>query len=132
MSARAMTSLVPFIRYIFRDSLRVGLQELGPRFTLKLRTLQKGTFNTKFGQYMWMHNVRSVCHSLVRAIFSARKWTPAEEDFTCKICYTFPVVHVYIYERSTSIREIKFIIDNDNNYYRNNSPNSHVIYYARV
>ncbi|XP_003388705.2 PREDICTED: ribosome production factor 1-like [Amphimedon queenslandica] len=43
-------------RYIFRDSLRVGLQELGPRFTLKLRTLQKGTFDTKFGQYMWMHN----------------------------------------------------------------------------
>lgn len=29
-------------RYVFRDEKKVGLQELGPQFTLKLRRLQKG------------------------------------------------------------------------------------------
>lgn len=29
-------------RYLFKDDERVGLQEIGPRFTLKLRRLQKG------------------------------------------------------------------------------------------
>mmetsp|Transcript_7109 Transcript_7109/g.19895 ORF Transcript_7109/g.19895 Transcript_7109/m.19895 type:complete len:354 (-) Transcript_7109:969-2030(-) len=31
------------------------LQELGPRFTLRLRWLQEGTFDTKNGQYEWIH-----------------------------------------------------------------------------
>ena len=47
-------------RYIFRDEERVGLQELGPRLTLKLRMLQKGTFDTRFGEYIWIHNVSTV------------------------------------------------------------------------
>jgi len=42
-------------RYIFKNAKRTGLQELGPRFTLKLRSLQKGTFDTKFGEYEWVH-----------------------------------------------------------------------------
>jgi len=42
-------------RYQFRNSERCGLQELGPRFTLKLRTLQKGTFDSKFGEYEFIH-----------------------------------------------------------------------------
>nr|CAB3226502.1 ribosome production factor 1-like [Phallusia mammillata] len=42
-------------RYIFRNEKRVGLQEIGPRFTLKLRSLQKGTFDSKFGEYEWIH-----------------------------------------------------------------------------
>ncbi|KAJ3090984.1 Ribosome production factor 1 [Quaeritorhiza haematococci] len=40
-------------RYIFKDGKRCDLQELGPRFTLKLQSLQKGTFNTKYGEYEW-------------------------------------------------------------------------------
>lgn len=31
------------------------LQELGPRFTLKMRWLQEGTFDTQFGEYEWIH-----------------------------------------------------------------------------
>ncbi|CAL5050713.1 unnamed protein product [Urochloa decumbens] len=31
------------------------LQECGPRFTLKLFTLQHGTFDTKSGEYEWVH-----------------------------------------------------------------------------
>ncbi|XP_042465589.1 ribosome production factor 1-like [Zingiber officinale] len=31
------------------------LQECGPRFTLKLRTLQNGTFDTQGGEYEWVH-----------------------------------------------------------------------------
>lgn len=31
------------------------LQELGPRFTLKLRWVQEGTFDTKHGEYEWFH-----------------------------------------------------------------------------
>lgn len=42
-------------RYIFKSAQKVGLQELGPRFTLKLRTLQKGVFNPKFGEYEYVH-----------------------------------------------------------------------------
>lgn len=29
-------------RYIFKNDIKVSLQELGPRFTLKLRRLQRG------------------------------------------------------------------------------------------
>lgn len=43
-----------FHRYMFKNTERVGLQELGPRFTLKLRSLQKGTFDSKFGEYEWV------------------------------------------------------------------------------
>ncbi|KAI8911100.1 anticodon-binding protein [Gorgonomyces haynaldii] len=42
-------------RYIFRDGKRCDIQELGPRFTLKLQWLQKGTFDTKYGEYEWVH-----------------------------------------------------------------------------
>ncbi|XP_056388527.1 ribosome production factor 1 [Hyla sarda] len=42
-------------RYIFKSEKRVGMQELGPRFTLKLRSLQKGTFDSKHGEYEWVH-----------------------------------------------------------------------------
>ncbi|KAG2461599.1 RPF1 factor, partial [Polypterus senegalus] len=47
-----------FHRYIFKNEKKVGLQELGPRFTLKLRSLQKGTFDSKFGEYEWVHKLR--------------------------------------------------------------------------
>ncbi|XP_066453953.1 ribosome production factor 1 [Eleutherodactylus coqui] len=42
-------------RYIFKNEKKVGIQELGPRFTLKLRSLQKGTFDSKYGEYEWIH-----------------------------------------------------------------------------
>lgn len=54
-------------RYIFHESktsilkkdaekkTRARLQELGPRFTLKLRWLQEGTFDSQFGEYEWIH-----------------------------------------------------------------------------
>ena len=31
------------------------LQELGPRFTLKLVSLQRGTFDSKRGEFEWVH-----------------------------------------------------------------------------
>ncbi len=43
-------------RYIFRNAEKVGLQELGPRITLKLRSVQRGSFDTRFGEYIWFHN----------------------------------------------------------------------------
>lgn len=43
-----------FHRYIFKSTEKTGLQELGPRFTLKLRSLQKGTFDSKFGEFEWV------------------------------------------------------------------------------
>ena len=33
---------------------RARLQELGPRFTLKLKYLQEGLLNTEFGEYEWV------------------------------------------------------------------------------
>eukprot|EP01094_Clydonella_sp_ATCC50884_P002177 TRINITY_DN11671_c0_g1_i3.p1 TRINITY_DN11671_c0_g1~~TRINITY_DN11671_c0_g1_i3.p1 ORF type:complete len:416 (+),score=150.54 TRINITY_DN11671_c0_g1_i3:117-1250(+) len=43
-------------RYIFSESgKKARLQELGPRFTLKLQWLQHGTFDTEQGEYEWKH-----------------------------------------------------------------------------
>mmetsp|Transcript_40542 Transcript_40542/g.104867 ORF Transcript_40542/g.104867 Transcript_40542/m.104867 type:complete len:371 (-) Transcript_40542:28-1140(-) len=35
--------------------VKARLQELGPRFTLRLQSLQKGTFDSKHGEYEWLH-----------------------------------------------------------------------------
>lgn len=55
-------------RYIFEEKAKdkdkegrpksaviTRLQELGPRFTLKLQSLQKGTFDSKHGEFEWVH-----------------------------------------------------------------------------
>uniref|UniRef100_A0A7R9VIK0 Brix domain-containing protein n=1 Tax=Chlamydomonas euryale TaxID=1486919 RepID=A0A7R9VIK0_9CHLO len=55
-------------RYIFEEKskrsnpkeqakkmVQARLQELGPRFTLKLEALQKGTFDTREGEFEWVH-----------------------------------------------------------------------------
>uniref|UniRef100_M3Z1L2 Ribosome production factor 1 n=1 Tax=Mustela putorius furo TaxID=9669 RepID=M3Z1L2_MUSPF len=44
-------------RYIFKSEKKGGIQELGPRFTIKLRSLQKGTFDSKYGDYEWVHKL---------------------------------------------------------------------------
>lgn len=54
-----------FPRYQFRNARRVGLQELGPRFTLRPRYLQKGTFDSKNGEYYWIFKVEYVFFSYV-------------------------------------------------------------------
>jgi len=41
-------------KYDFKSTEKVRLKDMGPRFTLKLRSLQKGTFDSKFGDYEWM------------------------------------------------------------------------------
>lgn len=56
-------------RYIFKNEKKVGIQELGPRFTLKLRSLQKGTFDSKFGEYEW---VLKVSHSTLYTPFKCQ------------------------------------------------------------
>ncbi|URE41514.1 Brix [Musa troglodytarum] len=38
-----------------QEKMIVRLQECGPRFTLKLRNLQHGTFDSKGGEYEWVH-----------------------------------------------------------------------------
>ncbi|CUG94107.1 RNA processing factor, putative [Bodo saltans] len=40
-------------RYIFDSMTAVRIQEMGPRFTLRLLSLQSGTFDTQFGEYEW-------------------------------------------------------------------------------
>ncbi|KAJ6686326.1 RIBOSOME PRODUCTION FACTOR 1 [Salix purpurea] len=40
---------------ISQQKVIARLQECGPRFTLKLRSLQHGTFDTKGGEYEWVH-----------------------------------------------------------------------------
>jgi len=43
-------------RYIFEDEGQtVRMQELGPRFCIKLQRIQHGTFDTQFGEYEWVH-----------------------------------------------------------------------------
>jgi len=38
-----------------KTAVQVVTQELGPRFTLKLKWLQAGTFDTKEGEFEWIH-----------------------------------------------------------------------------
>lgn len=38
-----------------QPNVKARLQELGPRFTLKLKWLQEGAFDTKHGEYEWIH-----------------------------------------------------------------------------
>lgn len=50
-------------RYIYRkesEKVRARLQELGPRFTIKLRWLQEGIFDDKFGEYEWIHHRKTM------------------------------------------------------------------------
>eukprot|EP00003_Mantamonas_plastica_P027184 TRINITY_DN5769_c0_g1_i2.p1 TRINITY_DN5769_c0_g1~~TRINITY_DN5769_c0_g1_i2.p1 ORF type:complete len:192 (-),score=54.67 TRINITY_DN5769_c0_g1_i2:26-601(-) len=47
-------------RYIFDSEKKARLQELGPRFTLKLKSLQKGVFDAKYGEYMWVKKTEMV------------------------------------------------------------------------
>ncbi|CAG9334017.1 RPF1 [Blepharisma stoltei] len=43
-------------RYLFKeDGKKVILQEVGPRLTLKLRSLQSGIFNTESGEYEFLY-----------------------------------------------------------------------------
>ena len=43
-------------RYQFNeDGTRAALQEVGPRFTLKLHKLQLGTLDSKFGEYEFLY-----------------------------------------------------------------------------
>lgn len=42
-------------RYIFDEEFKsVNLQEIGPRFTLRLEKLQHGTFDNQFGEMEWL------------------------------------------------------------------------------
>jgi len=40
---------------VTRKGVIARLQECGPRFTLKLQSLQAGTFDSKYGEYEWVH-----------------------------------------------------------------------------
>jgi len=44
-------------RYIFESKEKARLQELGPKFTLKLRWMQHGIFDTQHGEMEWLHKV---------------------------------------------------------------------------
>ncbi|KAI1711637.1 kelch motif domain-containing protein [Ditylenchus destructor] len=52
-------------RYEFKENgERAALHELGPRFTLRLKWLQKGTYDTREGEYEWTlkrHEMKTSC-----------------------------------------------------------------------
>lgn len=57
-------ALAVFAQFLYNNRLHSCLchnftymQECGPRFTLKLISLQHGTFDTKGGEYEWVHKV---------------------------------------------------------------------------
>jgi len=54
-------------RYIYdEEDKKVRIQELGPRFSLKLRSLQRGVMDTKFGEYVWVHKKKDMDTSRAR------------------------------------------------------------------
>ncbi|KAJ3112270.1 argininosuccinate synthetase [Phlyctochytrium bullatum] len=79
-------------RYIFRNGERCDLQEIGPRFTLKLKWLQKGTFDTKYGEYEWLFK----CQGYEVVAYMAN--IGQEEDFEAarKKALAIGAVKVYI------------------------------------
>lgn len=42
-------------RYVFTANNKAALQEMGPRFTIKLKWLQHGLFDHERGEYEYMH-----------------------------------------------------------------------------
>jgi ribosome production factor 1 len=43
-------------RFIFdEDFTKVNLQEIGPRFSMRLLSIQKGTFDNEFGEFEWFY-----------------------------------------------------------------------------
>lgn len=50
--------------------LEFCVQECGPQFTLKLVTLQHGTFDTKGGEFEWVHKVKKI-HRKIMLLLSA-------------------------------------------------------------
>ena len=47
-------------RYLYESTESVRLQELGPRFTLRLRSLQAGLFNPRYGEYEWFRKKKEM------------------------------------------------------------------------
>nr|CAG4644133.1 EOG090X09U6 [Lepidurus arcticus] len=41
-------------RYEFKSEKKVSLKELGPRFTLRLQSIQRGTFDSMTGEFDWV------------------------------------------------------------------------------
>ncbi|CAL9149829.1 unnamed protein product [Musa hybrid cultivar] len=60
---------------ITQEKVIVRLQECGPRFTLKLRNLQHGTFDSKGGEYEWVHKSTASVADAPRELF----WTRLED-----------------------------------------------------
>ena len=50
----------PWCRYIFEEGKKARLQEIGPRFTLKLYSLQNGVYDPKHGEFEWKWRVRQL------------------------------------------------------------------------
>jgi len=45
-----------YYRYIFTEEFKnVNLQEIGPRFVMRLLSVQRGVFNPQFGEYEWVY-----------------------------------------------------------------------------
>ncbi|RDD36834.1 Ribosome production factor 1 [Trichoplax sp. H2] len=49
-----------FHRYLFKNKQKVSLQELGPRFTLKLLWLKDNVLDCELPEYEWMHKQREM------------------------------------------------------------------------
>ena len=46
-----------YYRYIFKEEFKeVSLQEIGPRFTLRLLSVQRGTYDPILGDYEWIYS----------------------------------------------------------------------------
>ena len=53
-AARAGSNKAQIVGKDGKTAVQAATQELGPRFTLKMRWLQAGTFDTKEGEYEWI------------------------------------------------------------------------------
>ena len=47
-------------RYVFDSMEKVRLQEMGPSFTMRLRSVQSGLFDPRYGEYEWFRKKKEM------------------------------------------------------------------------
>ena len=79
-----MTTASAFIfvacRYIFKNAEKVGLQEIGPRFTLKQQSVEKAMFDSLYGDYVWVHEVSVTPIMMEESVVIAFSLTSAQAN----------------------------------------------------
>ena len=104
-----------YFRYEFKkEGEKAALLELGPRFTLRLKWVQKGTFDAKWGEFEWVIKVElsfKFLSKLQRLIILYEKFALKYLGILRKIAPIFERVTKYASLKCPAFRIILFMFD---------------------